>query len=216
MTYRYPVLLDVSDCLAVVVGGGAVGARKAAGLIDAGTRHVRVVSPTFHPDMPSAVERLTEPYQTGHLQGARLAFAATDSAEVNDAVVSDARRMGIWVNRADADDDLAGDFTIPAIFRDDPILLAISAGGSPSLAANIRDELANKIDRRWAQLADAMQTLRPRIRAARQLDPTRRRTLLKELSSAEALAAVSGGGAPALWRWAAQRYPELDSEQSPA
>jgi siroheme synthase-like protein len=208
-------LLDVSDCLAVVVGGGAVGARKATGLIDAGARRVRVVSPAFHPDMPAGVERVAGRYQTEHLHGARLVFAATDSADVNGAVVADARRLGIWVNRADADDDLAGDFTLPANLRDGPVLIAVSAGGSPALAATIRDELRGKMDRRWAQLADAMQTLRPRIRAARQLDPVRRRTLLRELASAEALAAVSAGGADGLWRWAAERYPELD-EQSPA
>lgn len=211
MSYRYPVLLDVSDCLAVVVGGGAVGARKATGLIEAGAGRVRVVSPEFHPDVPSGVERVAERYQVGHLQGARLAFAATASAEVNNAVVADAKRMGIWVNRADVDEDLAGDFTVPAQFRDGPVLVAVSAGGSPSLAANIRDEVGRKIDGRWAQLADAMQVLRPRIRALRTLDVSRRRSLLKDLSSAEALDAASNGAA-SLWQWAAARYPELRSE----
>jgi siroheme synthase-like protein len=216
VSYRYPVLLDVSDCLAVVVGGGAVGARKAAGLVEAGARRVRIVSPAFHADVPATVERVAERYQAGHLQGARLAFAATDSAEVNSAVVADARRLGIWVNRADVDEDLAGDFTVPAQFRDGPVLVAVSAGGSPALAANIRDEVGRKIDGRWAQLADAMQAIRPRIRASRTLDAARRRSLLKDLSSAEALDAAGSGGAASLWRWAAARYPELQGEPFPA
>jgi precorrin-2 dehydrogenase/sirohydrochlorin ferrochelatase len=214
VSYRYPILLDVSACLAVVVGGGAVGVRKVGGLIEAGAGRVRVVAPDFHPDMPTAgVERVAGRYDAQHLDGARLVFAATDSAEVNDAVVRDARRIGAWVNRADVDEELAGDFTVPAQLRQGPVLVTVSAGGSPAIAANVRDELKAHVDERWGRLAEAMQDLRPRIRRAGQLDSTRRRSLLKELSSAEALEVIGGAGddaAQSLWRWAAARYPELE------
>ena len=43
-TRYYPVYLDLGDRLAVVVGGGAVAARKVATLVDYGAR-VKVVSP---------------------------------------------------------------------------------------------------------------------------------------------------------------------------
>lgn len=200
----------MSECLAVVVGGGAVGARKAGGLIEAGAGRVRVVAPEFHPEMPAAVERVIGRYEAKHLEGARLVFAATDSADVNDAVVRDARRLGIWANRADVDEEVAGDFTLPAQLWQGPVLVTVSAGGSPALAANIRDELRNHLDARWGRLAEAMQELRPRIRESRQLDPVRRRSLLKELASAEALDVIASGDAQTLWQWAARRYPELE------
>src|SRR5437879_11657828 len=107
-------MLDVTNRLVVIIGGGGVSARKAKGLLDAGATRVRVVSPTFHKDVPAAVERIAERYEARHLEGARLAFAATDSAETNDAVVADARRLGILVCRADVDEGEPGDFSTPA------------------------------------------------------------------------------------------------------
>src|SRR4051812_47060021 len=98
----YPLMLDVSGRLVVIVGGGAVAARKARGLIEAGATKVRMVSPIFHKDVPAAVESIAERYEARHLKGAGLAFAATDSPETNDAVVGDARRLGILVSRADS------------------------------------------------------------------------------------------------------------------
>ena len=87
----YPIELDLSGRTALVVGLGAVGRRKAAGLVEAGARVVGV-------DPAAAAESagsrsLAEPYRAGHLAGASLAFAAA-TAEVNRRVVADARRLG--------------------------------------------------------------------------------------------------------------------------
>src|SRR5687767_14468580 len=117
--HGYPLMLDVSDRLVVIVGGGAVAARKAKGLIDAGATRVRIVSPAFEPAMPQAVERVTAAYDSSHLDGASLVFAATDSPEVNETIVRDACERGVLVNRADDGD--GGDFTTPAMFRDGPV-----------------------------------------------------------------------------------------------
>ncbi len=58
MTQGYPILLDVADRRIVIVGGGAVAARKAAGLLAAGARRVRVISPKFDATMPQGIERI--------------------------------------------------------------------------------------------------------------------------------------------------------------
>src|SRR6478609_7363439 len=100
MPHTYPLMLDVSDRLIVIVGGGAVAARKAAGLIECGATRIRCVSPTFEPKMPPGVERIDGRYGPHHLDGAGLVFAATDDPAVNAAVVRDARNRGILVNRA--------------------------------------------------------------------------------------------------------------------
>ncbi|RDJ94306.1 NAD(P)-dependent oxidoreductase, partial [Lacticaseibacillus rhamnosus] len=65
--------------------------------------------PAFDPQMPAKVERIHETYESRHLDGAFLVFAATDNAEVNNQVVRDARARKQLVNRADADDDEPGD-----------------------------------------------------------------------------------------------------------
>jgi len=142
-----------------------------------------------------------------------LVFAATDSAEVNDAVVRDARARGLWVNRVVADDAQPGDFTVPARLRKGPVTVTVSAGGSPALAAAIRDGLAARWDPRWTDMAEAMQTLRPMVLSVN-LTGSRRSAILRELASDEALDVLKSGGANGLTQWLRARHPDL-SHQTP-
>ncbi len=207
VTHGYPISLDVTDRLIVIIGGGAVAARKAAGLIAAGARHIRCVSPVFRGELPEAVERVVAPYAEAHLHGATLVFAATDSHEVNRVVARDARRLGILVNRADAAEDEPGDFTTPALFREGPVAVTVSAG-SPALSAVIRDDLQARLDRRFVGMAQAMVSLRPMIRASG-LEPARRAKVFRELAGTEALDLLQSHGIEALNDWLRQHYPEL-------
>src|SRR5689334_8021130 len=157
MRHAYPILLDVTDRLAVIVGGGQVAVRKAKGLIAAGATRVRMVAPALPTDLPDGVERVAEPYRADHLGGAALVFAATDDAVVNDAVVRDARAIGALVNRADAtEDETGGDFSVPAVHRAGPVTLAVATEGAPALAALVRDHFAERFDEAWRQMAEAM------------------------------------------------------------
>ena len=63
---------------------------------------------------------------------AGLVFAATNVPAVNDAVVRDANARGVLVNRADASDELPGDFSTPAVHRDGAVHLASQHQGGPS------------------------------------------------------------------------------------
>ena len=195
-------MLDVTGRLAVIVGGGAVAARKASGLIEAGAGRVRCVAPQFPGDFPAAVEKVAERYEQRHLEGAGLVFAATDSAEVNDAVVRDARARGVLVSRADAGEGRAGDFATPAVLRRSAVTVTVSAG-SPALAARVRDGLAARWDERWSRMAEAMQQLRPALIRAGAADSRRRAELFRDLASEQALDVVAAGGLEELCRWLA-------------
>lgn len=186
------MLLDVTDRLVVIVGGGAVAVRKAKGVLEAGARRVRCVAPTFHPDLSKIVEQVSARYEPRHLDGAGLVFACTDSADVNAAVCRDCRSRGIWVNRADADADEPGDFTVPATVRQGAVTVTVSAG-SPALATFIRDRLTAGWDPRWTAMAEAMQVLRPRI-VASGLSPRERVRAFARLASDEALDLLARGG----------------------
>ena len=183
-----------------MVGGGGVAARKARGLLDAGAAGVRCVAPEFGEGFPD-VELVRANYGPAHLDGAGLVFAATDNAEVNAAVVRDARRLGLLVNRADADEDEPGDFATPAVLREGELTLTVSAGGSPALAAVIRDGLRTRLDARWVKMADAMKSLRPRITGRADIAIDRRRRMFQELASEEALDVLDRSGAERLWTW---------------
>ena len=209
MRYRYPMMLDVSDRLVVIVGGGGVAARKASGLIECGATRLRCVSPAFDDRIPADVERVEARYEPGHLDGAGLVFAATDDPAVNEAVVRDARTRGLLVNRADADDDEPGDFVTPARFAMSAVTVTVSAG-SPALAVLIRNGIAQRWDPDWSRMADAMQSLRPLIVARRDLHVRRRRQIFRELATDEATDVLAVGGVAALRAWLIAKYPELD------
>ena len=198
-------MLDVTDRLVVIIGGGAVASRKVAGLLAAGATRVRVVSPQFDPKMPASVEieRISERYEPRHLDGAALVFAATDSAEVNSAVVAAARRRGIFVDRADGIDE-GGDFSTPAVLRDGTVTVTVSTAGSPAIAAAIRDSLRDALDARWVVLANAMRSLRPAILASG-LAPNARRELFRAMAGEDVVELVSRGGEAALRAWIEQR-----------
>lgn len=142
----YPVVLTgLRGALAVVVGGGPVGERKARGLLDAGAA-VRLVSPEITPQLAAwaAAGRLAwerRPYAAVDLAGARLVFAATNQRQVNAQVAADAAALGLLCNVADAPGE--GSFHVPAVYRGDGVTVAVStAGASPGHARQLRDRIA--------------------------------------------------------------------------
>jgi precorrin-2 dehydrogenase/sirohydrochlorin ferrochelatase len=197
-------MLDLAGRTVVIVGGGAVAARKARGLLEAGAGRVRVVSPVFCEQMPEGVERVKRAYEAGDLAGASLAFAATDRPEVNAAVVQDAHRLGLLVNRADSDVENEGDFSTPAMLREGDLLVTVSASGSPALAAHVRDRLKGHVDPKWVAMAAAMKEIRPRILASDAPIEWRRRAL-RDLVQDEAMDILVRCGIEELWSWVRER-----------
>ncbi|MCA1848752.1 MAG: bifunctional precorrin-2 dehydrogenase/sirohydrochlorin ferrochelatase [Actinobacteria bacterium] len=151
----YPIFLDLSGRRCVVVGGGEVANRKARKLLQARARVV-VISPEVGAELESvAVEVHRRPYGEGDLEGAYLAFAATDSREVNAAVAREAEERGIPVNVADRPSE--GDFALPSTLRRGGLQVAVSTGGaSPTLARKIKDELEEVFGPEWAGIVEEL------------------------------------------------------------
>ncbi len=139
----------------MVVGGGEVANRKARKLLQARAKVV-VISPNVKPELASvAAEVLRRPYREGDLEGAFLAFAATDRREVNAAVAQEARERGIPVNAADKPSE--GDFALPSTLRRGQLQVAVSTGGaSPTLAQRIRRELEGAFSFEWAGIVEEL------------------------------------------------------------
>ena len=204
-------MLDVTDRLSVIIGGGAVALRKTRGLIEAGATRIRMVSPDFQADIPALVEKITARFKPDHLTGAGLAFAATDSREINDAIVREARRRGIWVSRADSEEHEPGDFTLPAISRQGPVVITVATAGAPALATMIRDEIAARFDPRWRMMAEAMQAIRPALLTADGISAGQRREVFRSLATPQAMEILMAGGIGLLWESLVVKFPPLEA-----
>lgn len=162
----YPALLDLHGRPIVVVGGGDVAEQKIAGLLAAGA-DVTVVSPDLTSTLREwmRVGRVTwkaRKYRDGDLQGAFLAFTATDIALVNQTVWQEAERRHTPVNAAD--DPPHCNFILPAVHRDGDLVVAVSTGGkAPALAVRLRDRLADTLGRGYGRYLDLLASFRPHI-----------------------------------------------------
>ncbi|MEQ8159982.1 MAG: bifunctional precorrin-2 dehydrogenase/sirohydrochlorin ferrochelatase [Smithellaceae bacterium] len=140
----YPIFLDIAGKKCVVVGGGDVAARKVKRLCESGAE-VLVVSPELAPELIALksarkIEHAAARYDVQHLEGAVLIIGATDNDKINEAISSDARRLGIPVNIVDHPQKC--DFILPSIVeRGDLVIACSTGGGSPALARCLREEL---------------------------------------------------------------------------
>lgn len=206
MAGELPVMLNVRGRSVVIVGGGQVAAKKAVTLLRAGATPIRAVAPVFCDCLPPAVERVNAAFERSHLDGAWLALACTDDERVNDEVVRAARQRGTLVARADFSRDEPGDFTMMAVHRLPPVVLACSAGGSPGIARQVLRRAASAVERELVSLASWLQKLRPSIRSDSSLAPEARRRLLKWLGDEEALQVFRSGDFEAVMRATSERF----------
>ena len=140
----FPLLLDLAGRRVVVVGGGAVAARRVRGLVEAGAA-VHVIAPQIAPEIVAAeVSTETRGYAEGDLAGAWLAVSCADDPAVNAAVGSEAQRRQIFCVRADAAP--AGTARTPAVLRRDELTVAVNAGDDPRRAMALRDAISAALD----------------------------------------------------------------------
>jgi precorrin-2 dehydrogenase/sirohydrochlorin ferrochelatase len=201
----FPIMLNLSGRRCVVVGGGAVGLRRAASLAAAGADVLLVAAHLTQP-APPGVRVQAERYTTKMVQGAALVFAATDDRELNARIAADGRAAGALANAADQPDDC--DFYMPAVASDGDVLLAVGTGGSaPGLAGWIRDVLAEALPDRVGTFAAELVRLRDRLRDRVPQTP-RRMSIMKQLSGPDGYACFAAGGAAGL----EQRLEDLLAE----
>jgi len=187
MAPYYPLFLDLTDKLCIVVGGGAVAERKARGLLNAGAR-VRLISPEVTRGVrrlarQGRIEVVSREYQEGDLDGAALAIAATSASEVNMRVKEESKRLSIPLNVADRPD--LGNFIVPAVVRKGPVVVAVSTSGLlPVLARRLKEEIDLKLSADYLPYARRVGAFR-RILIETVHDPGKKREILRRVSRAD-------------------------------
>jgi len=174
----YPLFADLRGRIVLVVGGGAVAARKIVALLSAGAQ-VRVGAPALEHALQELAARgeivhLNGVFQHDWLHEAWLVVAATDDRAVNRAVASAAEEHRVFVNVVD-DAELSS-FQVPSLVERGPLQVAISTGGAaPMLARHLREKLEAQLDESWAALTELLARHRQRIRSRFPVMAARRR-----------------------------------------
>lgn len=163
----YPLMLEGSTLRALIVGGGEVAARKARALLEAGAQ-VRIVAPAISDGVRalSGATIIERAYASDDIGDASLVVAATSSREVNARVARDARSLGRLANVADAPAE--GNCVTPATHRAGDLVIAVSAGGIPTIAARVRDAIATRYSADYANAVATLGALRAEMLAAGQ------------------------------------------------
>lgn len=207
-----PIFLDLRNRPCLIVGGGAVAARKAALLTQAGAK-LRIVAPQLDASftLPPDGEHLPGYFEPAHLDGMALAVAATDDAAVNEAVSLEAKRRNIPVNVVDA--PALCSFIMPAVLDRSPLLVAFSTGGaSPVLARLLRGRLETLIPHAYGRLAAFAERFRAMVKQ-RIAEPAQRRIFWEDVLEGPVAEKVLAGDEAAA---EALLLGNLDHPQQPA
>lgn len=162
----YPVNLNISDRLCLVVGGGVVALRKTNNLLTCGAK-VRLISPELVPELKVLVrsrriEWIERAFAEGDLKGAFMVFAATDNRQTQIQIKDEATKYSVLLNSAD--DPLSSHFHVPAHFRRGKMLVTVSTGGgSPALARMIRQQLEMEIVPEYEAVVDLLGRIREEV-----------------------------------------------------
>ncbi len=174
----FPIFLRLAGEPVLVVGGGEVAARKVDLLLRA-RADVTVVAPELGSRLAAlvaqnSVAHVAGEFQPEHLNGMRLAIAATDRQSVNAWVAHQAEARGIDVNVVD-DRELSR-FIMPAIIDRSPIIAAVASGGdAPVLTRRLREKLEAFLPHRLGDLARFAGSLRTTVKKRLPEAPARRR-----------------------------------------
>jgi uroporphyrin-III C-methyltransferase / precorrin-2 dehydrogenase / sirohydrochlorin ferrochelatase len=177
VTY-FPVFFDLAKQQVLVVGAGEVALRKVA-LLERSGAAITVVAPQIHPELEAraaagAINLNVREFVPQDLDGMRLVIVATSRRAINRWIAKLSDSCGIPVNVVD--DREASRFIVPAIIDRDPVLVAVSTGGtSPVLARRLRERLETLLPAKIGEFARWLQTLRkPARRRLRDIDARRR------------------------------------------
>jgi siroheme synthase-like protein len=174
----YPIFIDIENRNVLIVGGGAVCARKAETMMKYGAR-VTIVSPEVTEEIEAweksgrlAVRR--KEYEASDLDDASMVIASTDDLCVNARVARDCRKRRIPVNVVDVTH--LCEFIVPAVIEQGSIQVAVSTGGkSPALARTLKEDLQKFVGPEYAEINDLLGTLRDSAKSVLPTDGDRKR-----------------------------------------
>jgi uroporphyrin-III C-methyltransferase/precorrin-2 dehydrogenase/sirohydrochlorin ferrochelatase len=164
----FPAFLNLEGRSCLMVGGGAVAARKLRRLLKAGAEIV-VVAPELADECArlntaGRIEHKRRGFRAGDVRGHALVISATGDTDIDTRVSAAAREAGVPVNVVD--DRELSTFITPAVIERDPVVIGISSGGAaPVLVRRIRAMIEGLLPARIGRLAMLAADFRNAVKA---------------------------------------------------
>lgn len=187
-----PLMIDFTDKIIVIFGGGAVGERKVKRFADKAL--VTVVSSSLTPDLQKMekddsilfieknLTELTDGEIFDCMSDAFLAIAATSDSAVNRRIVSMAKTAGVLVN----DTENADEVIIPSFIERGGLQIAISSGGeSPAVTKYARMKIEEAIDDDLELMIDLQNEMREYLKTVVSEQKTRQEILWNIMNDRE-------------------------------
>ncbi|MDO4898901.1 MAG: bifunctional precorrin-2 dehydrogenase/sirohydrochlorin ferrochelatase [Rothia sp. (in: high G+C Gram-positive bacteria)] len=138
-----PLALHLENRCVLVVGGGAVAARRCRSLVDAGAQ-VTVVAPEVGGGVlalaqAGQIEWVQRAFAPADVDAAWLVFALTDSEDVQQRIARMCDEKKVWCSVGGQPQ--ASSFWSMAHTRYEGVTVAVSAGGNPHLAKRLKERL---------------------------------------------------------------------------
>ena len=198
---KYPIFLELSGRRVVLIGGGAVAARKAQVLLAAGARLV-VVAERIDEMLTvlcrdKTAELIRSKYARSYLAEAVLVVAATNNNRLNKQIYKDCQELEILCNVVDVPE--LCDFFVPAVVKRGSLQIAVSTDGyCPAYAGHLRKKLEALFTEKHGEFLAELECMRQKI-IAEIADPADRKTLLGRLVDEKSFEYFVENG-PAEWR----------------
>ena len=140
-----PIMLDITSCKILLVGGGLVAMQKINALKQF-TTEITVIATNINPAVRSTgVCCIEKDYQALDLQRYGLIYACTNDHETNRRIACDGAMAHKLVNVVD--DAELSDFISPAVYKKKEMVVAVSSSGTEvRKAIDLRDKISIWLD----------------------------------------------------------------------
>lgn len=174
----FPLFADLNNRPVLVVGGGAVAARKVSLLLKANAE-VRIVAQKLNAELTALLQQqriiwLGKAFHADQVRSVFFVIAATDDEQLNHRVFVVAESQQKLVNVVDDQEHCS--FIFPSIIDRSPIQVAISSGGAaPVLARLLREKLEALLPQHLGAMAEISGKWRHKVKSKLKTITERRR-----------------------------------------
>lgn len=177
------MMMDLENKKILVIGGGKVAYRKIKGLLETGA-YIYVVGTEISLEIQAIKHQklilIERSFMPSDLENKDIAFVCTNSRETNERIVDLAKAKGLLTSCVEQ--KVRADFIVPAVYRNGDLTVAVStSGANPTLAKNIRDEIASQYEGNYSERVKLLKELRQYI-INTEAEETRH-LMLKELAT---------------------------------